>query len=143
MEHTVNERVITLVKLKEKNTLAFELACGLKRGGLSGTIRGNNPSFDVIQSILKTYPDVSPNWLIKGEGQMFLDDEPEIKEDPETVSLLRKALDGLQGQLEKADKRMDDLIKQNNMMLNIINNNLGKYRGILPYSGQSVFRMQA
>jgi hypothetical protein len=69
MQTTVNQRVLELIKIKSKSNVEFERMCKIKKGGLNGVINmGTKPSFDVIQSILDAYPNLSPDWLIYVSG---------------------------------------------------------------------------
>ena len=57
------------------NLKANELAgrIGVKPATISHIITGrNNPSYDVLQSILQTLPEINPAWLIQGKGEMLL-----------------------------------------------------------------------
>lgn len=33
------------------------------------------PNFSTLYSILEAYPEISPNWLITGEGEMYVSDD--------------------------------------------------------------------
>jgi len=55
-----------------KNQSRFAELTGLERATLSMMkSKGSKPSTDTIQSILRALPDVSPRWLLLGEGPML------------------------------------------------------------------------
>lgn len=72
---TVNERIKILIeKLEEENQRKFALKIGVSTTGLNSMLPGNReskPSFEVLNKILSTYPQVSATWLLTGEGEMF------------------------------------------------------------------------
>lgn len=70
--HRMKERIEKL--LKEKSLSANRLAelLGVQPSGISHILAGRNkPSLDFIFKLLKTYPDISPDWFILGEGDMY------------------------------------------------------------------------
>ncbi|MCR5454550.1 MAG: helix-turn-helix domain-containing protein [Bacteroidales bacterium] len=53
----------------------FAAILGIQRSSISHMMSGrNNPSLTVVQKILKSYPDISAEWLLFGEGNMLKDD---------------------------------------------------------------------
>lgn len=73
---TIKERIIQLIEVKGLNPYSFELQCGLSNGYIKSI------NVDVgstkIEKILRKFPELSPTWLILGEGPMF--EIPEQKE---------------------------------------------------------------
>jgi plasmid maintenance system antidote protein VapI len=50
----------------------FAEIIGVQRSSISHILSGrNNPSFDMIQSILQHFPKISSDWLIMGTGEMY------------------------------------------------------------------------
>ncbi|MGM0496843.1 MAG: helix-turn-helix domain-containing protein [Bacteroidota bacterium] len=46
---------------------------GVQRSSISHLLSGRNkPGFDFIQKLLKNYPEINPNWLILGNGPMYV-----------------------------------------------------------------------
>lgn len=51
---------------------AFALSCGLRQNTLSNQLNGiRELSLSTITAILTTYPELSSEWLLRGEGEMF------------------------------------------------------------------------
>lgn len=63
----IKERIQQLIDFKRLSVLAFEKSVGLSNGYLRNTA---NISAENCAKILATYPDVSAEWLMKGEGEM-------------------------------------------------------------------------
>ena len=64
-----------LLKLMENRKLtASRLAelLGIRSSGISHILSGrNNPSFDLLQKILRRFPMINPDWLLLESEQMF------------------------------------------------------------------------
>lgn len=79
----ISERMIDRVRqiVNEKaggNYTSFSIAIGMKQNTLSQQInKKRGLSLDVIVKIASTYPDISLDWLITGEGAMLkIEKEP-------------------------------------------------------------------
>lgn len=67
------------ILMKELNVTAYKLGKQLNlRPDIFYRIeRGESkPSYDTLEEVIKLYPQINANWLIKGEGEMFLSSEP-------------------------------------------------------------------
>jgi transcriptional regulator with XRE-family HTH domain len=60
--------------LDRENLTAKQCAdiIGITRSSMSHIINGrNNPSLDVMRKILENFPNINPEWLILGKGEMY------------------------------------------------------------------------
>ena len=58
----------------------FASAIGIQRAAMSHIISGrNNPSLDVMTKILHRYPQINPDWLLLGKGEMLRDNTPAME----------------------------------------------------------------
>jgi transcriptional regulator with XRE-family HTH domain len=65
-------RIEEVVKHTGMNARQFASEIDLNPSTLSHVLSGrNNPSLDIMQKILKTFPNISPEWLILEQGTMF------------------------------------------------------------------------
>ena len=72
--------------LSEKQLSASRLAdmIGVPRSTISHILSGrNNPSLELVQKILDTFPDIPSEWLVRGQGLMTvesaaMDEEPAV-----------------------------------------------------------------
>jgi transcriptional regulator with XRE-family HTH domain len=63
------ERIDKVMQLEGMNSAVFATAIGIQGSTLSHILNGrNNPSLSVLQSILNRFPNISPEWLIMGQG---------------------------------------------------------------------------
>lgn len=93
MEETVNERLAILVdQLANGKQKLFAAHIGVAPSTISNIIgyRLTKPSFDVLFKIKDKYPSVNLEWVVTGNGEMFLSSQ-ERKKNPELESELNEA----------------------------------------------------
>jgi len=65
------ERIEKVMQLEGMNSAVFASAINIQGSTLSHILNGrNNPSLAVLQSILNRFPNISPEWLIMGQGSV-------------------------------------------------------------------------
>ena len=76
---TIHERMALCVQFfgEGKNTV-FAEKLGVSEGNIRGYIKGVVPKADVLEKIVRTY-DISPQWLLTGQGEMVLSRNHQIK----------------------------------------------------------------
>ena len=134
MFETINERIKHILDtLYKGNTTAMAKATNVKRttlGSIVGT-DGNSPGFDVIMKIAGIpSPRISMEWLIRGVGEMFIDEKDAIKYRVNTVNSHNEnanindtdTINRLLSMLEAKDKQMEAKESQVNTLLEIIKN---------------------
>mgnify|MGYP001101868655 CR=1 FL=1 len=68
----INQRVEQLIQKIAQNKAGFSVATGISTVILSHIGSGRNKvSLSAVEQILIAYPQVSPEWLILGKGNMF------------------------------------------------------------------------
>jgi transcriptional regulator with XRE-family HTH domain len=66
---TEKERIEKVMQLEKMNSAVFATAINIQGSTLSHILNGrNNPSLAVLQNILNRFPNISPEWLIMGQG---------------------------------------------------------------------------
>lgn len=95
----LNKRVLSIMDAKQFTRSGFSAALDVSLPVLThiGTGR-NKPGLELIQRILTTFPDIDPDWLLLGKGQMFRKKQeiPDISTDLERFSQLLSKLSYLQ-----------------------------------------------
>lgn len=67
-------RIKKLLDIQNLNPSQLADQIGINRSRLSHILTGrNNPSLEIIQGILTQYPDINPDWLISGSGEIYRD----------------------------------------------------------------------
>lgn len=68
----MKDRISAIISKKELTPTQFADIIGIQRSTLSHILNGrNNASTDIIFKIHKKMPDISINWLLFGEGEMY------------------------------------------------------------------------
>lgn len=74
MERTAKERLIEFIKTKGIGQTKFEKICGLSNGYINSLRKA--PSYEKVQIIIGSFPDLNPEWLLTGEGEMLRSNAP-------------------------------------------------------------------
>lgn len=77
-------RIALILKQKNLTSAKFADEIGVQRSSISHVLSGRNkPGLEFIQKILKTYPEISSDWILFGKGKMMIDqeNEPEVQRD--------------------------------------------------------------
>ena len=67
------------LKFKRIGQNKFENICGLSNGYVSNL--RNSPSVTILQRILNGFPELNPDWLMKGEGEMLISEKKDSNKD--------------------------------------------------------------
>lgn len=67
----MKDRINQLLNSEGLSASKFADIIGVQRSSMSHILSGrNNPSLDFIQKIMRSFPNVSGDWLISGSGEM-------------------------------------------------------------------------
>ncbi|MBL1410231.1 hypothetical protein [Sphingobacterium faecale] len=90
--YNIKDRVVRIAQEKGINMLEFFSQLGLSYGNFKGVQKQSALSSDALAMILSVHKDISPAWLLVGEGEMFRK-TPQIEERAETY--LNAELEGV------------------------------------------------
>lgn len=72
----ISERVGQYIDKKGISYYAFENSLGASRGSISKAVKeGKSIGSNVLETIMSIYTDINPNWLLTGQGDMFMGDD--------------------------------------------------------------------
>jgi phage repressor protein C with HTH and peptisase S24 domain len=72
----VSERVGEYLEKKSISYYAFENSLGASRGSISKAVKeGKSIGSNVLENIMSIYKDINPNWLLTGQGDMFVSND--------------------------------------------------------------------
>lgn len=72
----MKDRIFELMKMVGKNPTDFAITIEISPAVLSSIKSGRTkPTLFLVEKIKSVYPNVNVNWLITGEGEMFMDRE--------------------------------------------------------------------
>lgn len=73
---TDTERVLKIIQEKKLTNNQFCSMTGISPASLSHITSGKtNPSLSTLRSIIAGFPDLSPMWVLQGEGEMYRNPE--------------------------------------------------------------------
>ena len=75
----INDRIASLIGELNLNPSSFAEAIGVKGPVVYNIIKGrrNKPSYDLLLKILSAYSRINTAWLLKGEGDLWLEEPTE------------------------------------------------------------------
>jgi transcriptional regulator with XRE-family HTH domain len=69
---TMTDRILTIIKYFNLSPSDFAEEIGVQRSSISHLISGRNkPSLEFVQKILARFPEVNPEWILNGKGEML------------------------------------------------------------------------
>lgn len=72
MEDSVLQRIKEVFRIKGVSMLQVSNACGIKQNTFSRQISGESTlSVSTLLSIIGYFPDISTEWLLRGDGNML------------------------------------------------------------------------
>lgn len=80
----MKDRIVKIMERERMGQAQFANAIGIQRAAMSHIISGrNNPSLDVMLKILHRYPQLNPDWLLFGKGEMLRSSDSSIEQEEE------------------------------------------------------------
>lgn len=68
----MNERIEQLLEEIKMSPSLFADTIGVQRATISHILSGrNNPSLDFVQKVLSRFPELNPDWILSGKGDMW------------------------------------------------------------------------
>ena len=68
----MREKLLLLMKNEGLTSSRLAELLGIRPSGISHILSGrNNPSFELVQKILRRFPTVNPDWLLLDTGEMY------------------------------------------------------------------------
>ena len=120
MFNIMTSRIKTLISQMGLSTRAFALKCDLRQNTFSNQLNGMRElSLQTIVAILNTFPEVSSEWLMRGEGEMYIskpDNQPtdKLMKLVDTISLLQDAINAKSETIALLIERIKQLENQLN-----------------------------
>ena len=134
------ERIKQYIDLKGISVSAFERSIGMSNASFGKSLKnGGAIGSDKLENILKTYPDISPSWLMTGVGEMLISEEsinnpkqPQGNDERYIMHLMDKITSQAEeiGRLKERNKQLE----RENMELRTISNS-----NLTPQDVQQVF----
>lgn len=113
------QRILDLVNEKAKSIRDFALLIGIPERTISTYLKtGRTPSLEAIDAILRTFPEVSAEWLLRGQGPMFIEQaSPASNVIPAGMTGVYDAvIKGKDERIKELETEVNQLIGENNIM---------------------------
>ena len=127
---TIVTRIKEYLEFKGISNAAFEKSMGLSNAAFRNLLlKGGAIGSDKLENFITLYPEVSLLWLVKGEGAMLTDNQPEnpVTEEPsglngkdEVVKILREMLAEERSRNDALQERINELIEENARLKTLI-----------------------
>ena len=109
-------RIKDIIKLSGLSDRAFALKCGINQQTLFNQLKGIRAiSLDTVISICKTFPEISRDWLLLGEGDMFKSQSREterINKLVDTIATLQESINAKSETIAILNERIHQLENQ-------------------------------
>ncbi|GAA4146569.1 hypothetical protein GCM10022216_31670 [Sphingobacterium kyonggiense] len=76
----IKERVLLIAETKGIQKVEFFKGLGLSYANFKGVQKNSSLGSDAVSTILSTYQDINPEWLLNGSGEMLRPTYQEINE---------------------------------------------------------------
>ena len=74
----MKDRLVTLLKSESLTAVKFAEIMEVQPSSISHLLSGRNkPNFDFISKLMFRFPELSPDWIINGTGEMYRNDKSE------------------------------------------------------------------
>ncbi|MFR9166183.1 MAG: hypothetical protein ACLVKO_08225 [Dysgonomonas sp.] len=117
----MKERIFQLIEALNMSARSFSLRIG-KSASFARTIN-NNIGADVVSEILLQFPQVNPYWLLRGEGNMFLDNNgsgTSLYEEPDMHSIASDVEHDKYGAVDYREKYIEELENKIKLLKSVI-----------------------
>ena len=102
MDQEINGRIKRILDYEEMSPANFASEIGISRSNLAHILSGRNqPSFAMLEKVMRAFPEIRSEWLIIGVGEM-VKGAGELAETKAAIEQKRKA-ESKQSQLEFAE----------------------------------------
>lgn len=80
---------------------AFALKCGIAQNTMSYYLSGQRkPSYEAIEKIILTFPNLSTEWLTRGDGEMLISQNGDMERQATRIEKLIGTIETLQESIE-------------------------------------------
>lgn len=113
------ERVKKVIAHTGLSDRAFAIKCGINQPTLFNQLKGlRNISLDTIKAVANTFPEISGDWLLTGNGEMI---KVEPAMDIDRIATLVDTIATLQKAISEKDKTIAILADQIEQLKNQLN----------------------
>ena len=125
IESTINERFQEMISLLGISNNAFAISIGKTSTTINNIVDGKSkPGYELLEAVFKVYPQVSRDWLLMGEGEVFRKKQVENN----SSQMLDKIEQFLASKYEQILEQKNSVISDQRYMIEMLKGQLGKYK---------------
>ena len=131
--NTIKDRILMIIEANGMTQYRFETLCGLSSGYIKSI--GEDVGSTKLAKILSKFPNISPDWLILGEGEMLRKDDTCNYQSAQGVDISQTMINGrpdivtLVEQLRMKDEQIRHLQEQSAKLTEMLHYSLGMANG--------------
>lgn len=115
-------RIMELVALKAKSKREFSSMIGIEQTLFNNYMIGKRDgmNFDIVDAILRTFPEVSAEWFLRGEGSMIRNDSDSgkaLQESDNTELKFSHTSSMYEVLIKDRDEQIEELKAENNRLI--------------------------
>ena len=118
MESPILQRVIQIIKELNLTDNQFSKRLKIAQTTMSGYLSGNRKlSLQVIESVLSEFEDISAEWLLRGEGEMYKADDKNINDNFDNSQYVsKKKYESIVNLFGQTASELKDMAIENKML---------------------------
>jgi hypothetical protein len=110
---TINQRVMSIMETKQMTRSSFASILETSLPVLTHISSGRNkPGLEFIQKVIEKFPDISPDWLIMGKGEMN-----RAKQELPKLEQEIDQLNAIQAEIELQKKSISQIEQYNRILI--------------------------
>ena len=82
---TIKDKILAFLKEKDIKKVDFFEATGIQSSNFKGKNMASQPGGVMIVKVLTLYPDLSAEWLMRGEGNMLKSNNTDVSQNSYTI----------------------------------------------------------
>lgn len=115
------QRIKQFIDYKRIAVSAFEKSIGMANASFGKSLKnGGSIGVDKLENILNTYPELSAEWLLRGVGEMLIQPQDAVSQNPTLDFVIRhmaSQIDELKSQVKDLETKNDKLLDERNDLL--------------------------
>ncbi len=114
---SIVDRLNELLNFSGLSVRSFSMKCNISQPTLDKQLKGlRGVSTETLVNVLHTFPQVSAEWLLRGEGTMFKDTTPLEVMEAKANEALAKVVSSYQEMLDVKNERIAKLEEENRQL---------------------------
>lgn len=112
---TENQRLKIVRKFLKVTQIDFGASLGLTQAGYSDIERGKNNISGKIKILLKKEHNINLNWLVTGEGEMFVATIEDNGSESDKLAMEQNLFERLQSEIDRLHREINRLTAEKNL----------------------------